>query len=222
MCKLCENCNIFIEDNKPNCPLCGKCIDEKAEKKNNYYPQYSTIIDKREPIIKILEKLLLLALIICVVVDLFFSKTLFWSLYVFIGMVLLYMLVLRPIKKRYSTAQMLSALAFWLTGFIIFLELYTNTWGWGVLYAIPCTWLGLSIISGLLTMIKGYVNFEMFKPLFMLTFLSIVALILLLCFNCVIIWPTLVAFLVSSSVIVLMFMFRFKRSLRSLKKDFGI
>lgn len=221
MCR-CEFCQVEIEENKSNCPLCGKCVNDKAENQNTYYPQYACVLDKRDPTIKVLEKLLLLSLLICFVVDLFFAHTISWSLYVFIGGFLAWVLILRPIKKQFSFAQILTGITFWLTAFMIFLELYTHTWGWGVMYAIPCMWLGFGLLAGLMTIMSGYVNFEMFKPMLMILFLSIVSLILLLCFDCLILWPTVVAFLVSASEIILMFMFRFKRSLRSLKRDFGI
>lgn len=218
----CEFCQVEIEDNKINCPLCGKCVSADAENENMFYPKYSRVFDKREPTVKVLEKLLLLSVIICGVVDLLFAHTISWSLYVFIGAFLGWVLVLRPIKKQFNLAQILTCVVFWLTMFMLFLELYTATWGWGVRYAIPCMWLGFGVATGLLTIINGYVNFEMFKPMFMILFLSVVALICLLCFDSVVLWPTVVAFLVSVSEILLMFMFRFKRSLRSLKRDFGI
>ena len=222
MSKFCEYCKVDIVDDSPNCPLCGKCIDDHCEKKNKFYPKYKLVADKREPIIKILEKLSLLFVALSIAVNLFTDKTISWSLYVIISFVLLNFVILRPIKKKFTLAQVLSVVAFWLTCFMLFLELYTSTWGWGVMYAIPFTWLGLAVLSGIMTMVHGYVNFEMFKPMFMLTFLSAISLILVLCFNCEVVWPTLVALLVSASEIILMFMFRFKRSVRSLKKDFGI
>ena len=90
------------------------------------------------------------------------------------------------------------------------------------MYAIPFMLLGFSVLAGIMTLAHGYVDFEMFKPMIMIAFLMTIALILLLCFNCSVVWPTLVTFLVSISEIILMFMFRFKRSIRSLKKNFGI
>ena len=218
----CDNCKIENEQGKSNCPLCGKCVDDNAEKKNNFYPQYNLVHDRRVPVVKVLERLLLLGVALCLVVNLLFEKTVSWSLYVTIGAFLAWVLIIRPIKKIYSPAQILTSQVFWLTGFMLFLELYTQTWGWGVMYAIPCMWIGYGVVAGIMSIVSGYVNFEMFKPMFMILFLSVISLILLLCFDCPVMWPTVVAFLLSVSEIVFMFMFRFKMSLRSLKKDFGI
>ena len=219
--KHCDFCNVDIIDKKSNCPLCGKSLDNEAANKNKFYPQYAFEPDRREPAIKILEKLSLLAVVLSMAVNLFTDHTISWALYVIIGFFLLYVLILRPIRKQYSLAQILTALVFYLTAFMLFLELYTHTWGWGVMYAIPFTWLGFAILSGIFTLARGYVNFEMFKPMFMLLLLSLISFILLMCFDCPTVWPTLVAFLVSATEIILMFMFRFKRSVRSIKRDFG-
>ncbi len=220
--KHCDFCGVEIEDSKMNCALCGKCINSDAENKNSIFPNYPILTDKREPVIKILEKLSLLALLLSFAVDLFCTRSITWSLYVFVGLFLDWVLVLRPIKKQFSFAQILTLLSFYLTAFLIFLELYTHTWGWGVMYAIPFMLLGFSVLAGIMTLARGYVDFDMFKPMIMIAFLSCIALILLLCFDCPTVWPTLVTFLFSVSEIILMFMFRFKRSVRSLKKNFGI
>ena len=218
----CDSCNVEIEESKTNCPLCGKCVSPDTINQNTYFPNYTITTDKREPTIKVLEKLSILALLLCFAVDLFCTHTITWSLYVLIGLFLDWVLILRPIKKQFNFAQILTQLSFYLTAFLIFLELYTNTWGWGVMYAIPFMLLGFSVLAGIMTLAHGYVDFEMFKPMIMIAFLMTIALILLLCFNCPVVWPTLVTFLVSISEIILMFMFRFKRSIRSLKKNFGI
>ncbi len=218
----CENCNVEIEDKKSNCPLCKKAVNSEGVSNNLFYPRYQPIIDKHEPIVSILQKLAVLALVICIVVDLFITKTLGWSLYVVAGVLLCVAVVLRAILKKDGIAQILFRLSFWLTGFLIFIELYTHTWGWGVQYAIPFMWVAICLSFGGVILISGYVNFEMFKPLILIIIMSLTSFLLLFFLKCDILWPTLVALLLSASEFVLTFMFRFKRSIRSLKRDFGI
>lgn len=219
---ICENCKVEVEDKKSNCPLCGKAVNKDCTRANMYYPQYQPMIDKHEPIVSILQKLSLLALFICIIVDLFITKSLGWSLYVIAGVMLTIAVVLRAILKKDGIASVLTRLAFWLTGFLVFIELYTHTWGWGVQYAIPFMWVAICITFGLTILIQGYVNFEMFKPLILILIFSVTSFLLLFFLKCDILWPTLTALLLSLSEFILMFMFRFKRSIRSLKRDFGI
>ncbi len=218
----CENCKVELVDQKSNCPLCGKAVNKDEVTKNLYYPEYQPLLDKREPVASILQKLSILALLICIVVDLFVTETLGWSLYVLAGVMLTLAVVTRAIIKKDGVAQVLSRFSFWMTGFLVFIELYTHTWGWGVMYAIPFIWMAVCLSFGLTIIIQGYVNFEMFKPLILILILSLTSFLLLFFLKCAILWPTLVALLVALSEFVLMFMFRFKRSVRSLKRDFGI
>ncbi len=218
----CENCKVEIGDKKSNCPLCGKAVNKDCIRNNLYYPQYQPIVDKHEPVVSILQKLALLALFLCIIIDLFITKTLGWSLYVVAGVMLTVSLVLRAILKHDGIAQVLNRLTFWMTGFLVFIELYTHTWGWGVQYAIPFMWVAICLTFGLVIWIQGYVNFEMFKPLILIMIFSVTSFLLLFFLKCDILWPTLISVLLSASEFILMFMFRFKRSIRSLKRDFGI
>lgn len=217
----CENCGVEIMDKKSNCPLCGKATNKSASNKNLYYPEYAPLTDRREPIASVLQKLSILALLICIIVDLFVTKTLGWSLYVLAGVMLCVAVVTRAILKKDGIAAILSRLSFWIAGFLVFIELYTGTWGWGVQYAIPGLWGAICVTFGLIILIQGYVNFEMFKPLILILLLSLTSFLLLFFLKCDILWPTLVALLLAASEFILMFMFRFRRSVRSLKRDFG-
>ena len=218
----CSNCKITNMDNTNNCPLCGKELKKDNNQPETIYPKYIGIAEKREPIINILEKILLWALVICLVIDLFITKTLSWSLYVLASLLLVLVIVLQAIKKKNSLAILLTRLTFWLSLYMIFIEFYTNSFGWGIQYAIPSMWLGFSIIAGIATLARGYVNFEMFKPMIMIFLMSLITVIVLLCIGNLALWANIASLLVAASEIILMFMFRFKRSIRSLKRDFGI
>ena len=217
----CENCKVEVEENKSNCALCGRSITKDPENKNNYYPQYTPVVDKKEPIVSILQKLALFALVISIIINLFVEQTLSWSLYVLAGIMLCVTIILRAILKKWSVAQVCSSLAFWLSGFLIFIEFYTQTWGWGVIYAVPSLWLAICVFFAITIFVRGYVDFEMFKPLILITIFSLTLVLVLYLTGFLVLWPSITVMLVSFSEIVLMFMFRFKRSIRSLKRDLG-
>lgn len=218
----CKNCNVDIIEEKSNCVLCGKSLDKTTENTNMYYPKYQPVIDKKEPIVSVLQKLALLGLLICIVVNLFETKTLSWSLYVLGGVMLCVTVILRAFLKKMSIAQVCSRLAFWLSAFLIFIELYTGTWGWGVMYTIPFIWMAICLFFVVSIFVQGFVNFEIFKPLILILIFSVTSFLLLYFLGGEVLWPTLSVLLLSMSEIILMFMFRFKRSIRSLKRDFGI
>lgn len=71
----CNNCNIDIADDKSNCILCGKSTNKTVEHKNLYYPQYGPVVDKREPLVSIIQKVSLVGLIICIIINLCLEGT---------------------------------------------------------------------------------------------------------------------------------------------------
>lgn len=89
------------------------------------------------------------------------------------------------------------------------------------MYTVPFMWMAICIFAAVMIFIQGYVNFEMFKPLILIVIFSVTSFLLLWFLDCPVLWPTLSVMLLSISEILLMFMFRFKRSIRSLKRDLG-
>ncbi len=218
----CENCKVHLRQGTSHCPLCGHFIVEPSNNDSaRLYPKYKPITERTEPMASILIKLGLLAIVLCMGLDLFIYHTISFSLYVLVSILYLILVVLIPLKRHSTMAQVMSRLAYYTTGLLLFCELFTHSWGWGVCIAIPAVWLGLAIISGICMLSFGYVNFEMFKPMFSIAILSTISLILLACFDQTT-WLTLATVCFSWTEIALMFMFRFKRSIRSLKKEFRI
>lgn len=218
----CPNCKVNVDKNHNHCPLCGKHINSEAvEEQNRKFPIYKPKLDKREPITSIFIKLILLSIIVCIGVDLFITANITFSLYVLVGGIYTILVVLLPIFKKYSLAKVFTSLVIYTAGVMLFCELITHSWGWGVCYAIPGFWILMSIISGIFMLAFGYVNFEMFRPMLFISILSTISLIFLMCYSQVY-WLMLVSTFVSWVEIALMFMFRFKRSIRTLGKDFRI
>ena len=219
---ICPNCGVTVDKTLNHCPLCGKHISaHTVEESQRVYPVYKPRLDKREPLTSIFIKLLLLSIVVCMGIDLILNATITFSLYVLIGSLYAILVILLPILKKYSLAKIFTSLAYYTAGVIIFCELITHTWGWGVCYTIPGFWILMAIISGIFMLAFGYVNFGMFRPMLSIAIMSTIALVLLMCFGQVY-WLMLASTFLSWIEIALMFMFRFKRSIRTLGKDFRI
>ena len=221
--KVCKNCNLQIK-NSNYCPLCGKCVDEQAKEnqEERSFPVYApTLIDNSESVWRILSKLSIWGIIVCMAINLFINKTISWSLYALFGLLYLHFVVFYSVYKKLSFANVITRIAVYTTFLILFLELYTQSWGWGMCYAIPFLWLALTIISAILMIAKGWVNFEMFKPTLTMTVMSAILLGFLFGFSETF-WPILVTFFVCLSLVCFMFMFRFKRTVRSIQKEFRL
>ena len=120
-----------------------------------------------------------------------------------------------PIETAISLVSIFASL------FILFIELYTNSYGWGVNITVPSIWLGLSITSVILMLIKGFVDFDMLKPVIINGALTTILLVLLFIFK----QPTLItiiSFLLNIAIVLFVLIFKFKIASKSIKKEFRI
>ncbi|MGN1227061.1 MAG: DUF6320 domain-containing protein, partial [Christensenellales bacterium] len=143
--KHCKFCNVDIEEKKVHCPLCGKCVDEEKVKSgmvnhSDIYPDYHIKSNKTNLICKIISNSLFVLCLICLAIDLFINYTVSFSLIVFIGFICTYFAVLRPIKKNIPIETAISLISIFASLFILFIELYTNSYGWGVNITVPSIW----------------------------------------------------------------------------------
>lgn len=222
--KHCNFCNCGIEDKKVHCPLCGKCLDEEKVKNgivnhSDIYPDYQIKSNKTNLICKIIANSLFILTIICLAVDLLVNYKVGFSLIIIIAFFYSYFAIIRPVKKRMPMENFCIQLSIFTPLLLLFIELYTKTYGWGINIATPSFWVGLSIASVLLMFIKGFVDVDMLKPIIINCILSAILLILLFCFK----QHTLIAsisFVCHLAIISFVLVFKFKIASKSIKKEF--
>ena len=223
MSKHCKYCNIELLDNKPNCPLCGKCIDEPLAKSGNYqngqFPIYSTKHDKVEPVCNVLIKILLLCVLVCCIADLFFTGSMFFSIIVIISAIYAILVILIPIKNRITVPQFFNRLAFFTPFLILAIELFSQSWGWGICIVSPALWFAIALASQIMMVSKGYIDYEMLTPTISISTLTVIQLIFLYSFHQST-TATAILFIIELVVILLTFMFKTKKSIHNLKKKY--
>lgn len=222
--KYCNFCNVNIEDKKVHCPLCGKCLDEDKVKKgivnhSSIYPDYQIKSNKINLICKIVANSLFILTLICLAIDLLVNYSVGFSLIIVISFFYCYFALIRPLKKRMPMENIFIQLSFFTPLLLLFIELYTKTFGWGINIATPSFLVGISIASVIMMFCKGFTDFDMLKPIIINCILTGVLLILLFAFK----QPTLIAsisFICSLAIILFMLVFKFKIASKSIKKEF--
>lgn len=133
----CRRCNVFVDGETSNCPLCGAHVDSAPSIAD--YPQID-IKTKKEIIKKIFLFVSLLAIAILLVVDLAVNRTVSWSIHVIFGIALPWLCIARPLMLRFNVRKHLTwgflgviALLFYLNGWI---DKFANAWAF---------WLGAPI-----------------------------------------------------------------------------
>jgi hypothetical protein len=223
--KHCDKCDVDIADNIKYCPLCGRNIDDNLkddEQSFLSYPNNKIWINKRKFAINLLIVIAIIGTVITTGVDLFFNHTLSYSWYVITGFVLFMMCIALPIKKRWCFSAVSTVVGVSVCFYILFIELYTQTFGWGLIYAIPffLLFMCLNCVSIIFSR-NYYKGFEFVVPLIIFTILSIVLFIV----NSVLgftIWPSLVVFATSLASLAFVLIFRFKQVKKELERSFFV
>lgn len=223
--KHCDKCDVQIADNINHCPLCGRDIsghEPVLEETFECYPNNKIWVDKRNFSINLLLVLVLIGTAICIGLDLFFNKNLTFSWYVITGVLIFVVDIILPLKKRWCFSAVSTIVAISICAYILFIELYTQTFGWGLIFVIPFFLLFMCLYSTSIILARNYYKgFDFFVPLIIFTCMSIAVFI----FNLVsgyTLWPSLVVFLTSIVCTILIVIFRFKKVKQQIEKNFFV
>ena len=109
------------------------------------------------------------------------------------GSVFAFFGVIVPIKNNWSLVNYHSVFYVAVTLYIIFLENYTNSFGWGIVYVIPLFVLAFSVYNFLMILSNRNNRTEYILPMFILTTIATVAFSYNY-FSGLVLWPSLSAF----------------------------
>jgi len=222
--KHCDFCKIDIEDKKIHCPLCGKCLDDEKAKSgivnhSAIYPDYQYKSNKKNLICKIITRSLLVLTLLSIIVDLLLNYTISFSLIVVIGYVYAYLVILKPIRRNMPIENFTIQFSLFTPLLLLFIELYTKTYGWGINITVPSLFIGISLFCFIFLISTHFKNFDMLKPIIICLALDALLLILLFIFA----QPTLmtiISFLFNLGLVLFLLIFKFRTATKSITKEF--
>lgn len=214
----CDRCDIDIKTSS-NCPICGRYCGESYTAKE--YPVYTKNRQISGFVVHIIFWALLVVAVALTVCEILFLKKFNISLYFIVGMVALDISALLPIKHHWSFNGSISIVSIIICGLILFIELYSKTFGWGVYYVIPFFVLAITIYCLLTIIIKKYDKLDSLISLFILALISTALFVYNLVANGVV-WPSISVFFASWGIIVTLFVIINKRTKREIAKNFHV
>lgn len=217
----CKKCDLTCEDNQRYCPLCGHCVNEKISEKENkdgIYPSYDAYKNSRMHVTNVLARLIIIGILASIAINFLIGNQTFWSIYVIVGGLSAIIGILIPIRHRLSLASQTKFHVASMIAIIIVCEVFTKTFGWGVGYVIPFFLLFELVLISIMSMAKGYLEFDYLRPLCFLIFCSVVFYILNRFIFNVVVWPSATALVGCLLMALILLVFRFKRTLKGLKK----
>ena len=204
----CDKCGVDIEDNVNNCPLCGRNVSKEKIENESFkcFPDNKTWQSKRNVVTNIALFLILIGAIVTTFLDLFLNKRITYSPFVWTGSGLAILDVILPIKKYWSFPLVSTVCAISIVVYILFLELFTETFGWGLNYAIPFFLLFMTLYSCVIIWTRNYFRgIEFVIPLMIFCIMS-VTIFFINYFCGFVVWPALVTGITSLVVFVFILM----------------
>ena len=222
----CDKCDVDIADNINNCPLCGRDISPKQDKdvKQSFvcYPDNKIWVGKRNFAINLIFWILLVGTAISIFLEVLLFHRFNYNWYVVTGALLLILDVIMPLKYRWSFSFISLLVAISICAYMVFLEYFTGSVGWGLNYALPLFILFIALYSTMIMILRNYYKgYEFILCLLVFALLGIGIFV----YNYVtkgVLWPSLVAFLTSVTCFFCFLIFKFKKVKQELKRNFFI
>ena len=155
----CDKCNVDVESNLKNCPLCGAYLqNDNGEKTKNKYA-YREVIDKtrsRQIFLKLLIFASIIASVVCLIVDILTSDKLTWSIHLVTAIIGTWLVVLKPIFAH-TKVRIQLVLDMVIAAVIVFYAEYfaktTNNWAFHL--GLPIVFMATLGLFGLMMIIDN-------------------------------------------------------------------
>ena len=228
----CSSCDVGVSADLRYCPLCGKFVAEDADAKPVETSVSFPLVDQSymqvEKWLKIVRAVLLLCACVVIFVNLFFKTDPYWFPYVLIGLYSLWRIVFYPFKEGKSHIESIPFSGIVISIMLIFIDIYGSefhgtTLGWALAYTVPSV-LTLSIVVSFIVAIS-YKRYEehLTKGIFWLLLASVLFLISkVVWFDEFPNWPIFMSLLSGFVSLFLLFIFKRKRLIKELNRDFHI
>lgn len=219
----CDKCSISLDENLTHCPLCGRCVDEKPNRTASFknYPTNEKWTNKRNMALSLTFWLIVISCVLAISSELILLRQFWWSWYVITSSILAIICIYLPIKQRWSYASTSAIVTIFVSAYILFLELFTNSFGWGLCYTIPMFILFMSVNSLTTMIVRKNNRLEFLLPLFICALIS-TAIFIFIFVKGYTIWPALTTFFTTWTLFVLLMIIRFKRVKKEFQKNFYV
>ena len=215
----CDRCNLEVKGDT-YCPLCGKFVNKNKGHDREYPTQINRKINKPY-VLRVIFGLLLLVNILVIALELITAKSFYYSWHIIVPSMFVLIAIYFPLKKNWGLMGACCICIFALSGYIIFLENFTKTVGWGLNYVVPLFLLSVEIGAFIILAISKFERIEVQLPLLICVLFSL-AIFLYVYLKQLVYWPATCALLFGFAVLFTIFIVKNRRAKKSLQKSFHI
>lgn len=147
--KKCSKCNVTVNTNYKTCPLCFNELTETEGEVNELFKPRE-LEQKKPSVKKILTKIFLfisiIAIVVCVTINLMVKPLPLWSLLVVLGIVYVWILVIHTILSKRNIFEKLVLQIGTLIGLLFVCQWISGGRQWMVDYVIPCISMAIMLV----------------------------------------------------------------------------
>lgn len=222
MKNFCDKCQIYIYPDDCFCPLCGRCCNpENADKKNKNYPSYNKTVDKKRQFINIIFGILIILTGISLLLDVVFQYSYNLFFYFFATLIFVFFTVIAPIRKNFTLVGISSVASIFVPLYILFIELYSKSFGWGLYYVIPLSMVLDTIYSLIILVSRSKNHWDFILNFIVIIFISLAIFIANIVLKAVI-WPSFIALVIPTMTLAVIWLIKSSKTSKELGKNFHI
>ncbi len=211
----CEKCRVHVEGNRKACPLCQNSLTDYDGNEQESFPYIPNVFHGNGLFFRILMLISVVGAVVCVLVNLMVPQSGWWSAFVLLGLVCLWVSIAVAVKKRRNVAKNLLYQVVVVSVLCLLWDWLTGWHGWSLDYVIPITCAAALLVLFVVTKaMKRYMEDHIVYLLLGALF-GIVPVIFLLTGLVQIILPSLICVAVSVIFMAVLILFEYD----SLKKE---
>lgn len=151
--KFCERCHVSVSGSFSKCPLCQNSLADGKDESPDTFPVIETIYHTHSMFFKALLFTLLAAVIISTMFDIMMPQSRFWSLWVDLGAICIWLGVVTAIKRKGAIHRKLVDMALLSSALAIVWDFFTGWHRWSIDYVLPCVFICCMLIAVILAVV---------------------------------------------------------------------
>lgn len=203
----CERCNATISGNKKECPLCNHVLVTDGPNIDSVFPIVKLRSKREKFIFNLVSLVLFSGSVICFLINLVITGTVFWSLFVIAGAVCLWISLFLALRAR----RHIPKAVFWQVMLVAVLavlwDFATDFRGWSITFVIPIIFIGAIVIIRLVSRILKLSMYDYIIYLIANGVLGIIPLIFILTGVLITPIPSVICVAISAISLAVLFIF---------------
>lgn len=203
----CERCNATITGRNKDCPLCGYPLVSSDTNMDSVFPVVKLRSKKEKFFFNLMTLILFSVSVICFLINLVITGTVFWSLFVIAGAVCFWISLFLALRARRHIPKAIFWQVLLISVLAVLWDFATSFRGWSITFVIPIIFIGAIVVIRLVSRILKLSMYDYVFYLIINGILGIIPLIFILTDILITPIPSVICIAVSAISLAALFIF---------------